>query len=208
MRSLGAPSRKDSLRTAFIQMRRALSSEERARIDAAITRRVFELPEFQSARVIATYLSFGAEVETRGIIERAWQEGKTVALPRCVPSSRRMRWYTVDSFSALEWHRFGMQEPAEDPAREVDLAAQKPALAIVPALAIDEQGFRLGYGGGYYDVFLAEFLGVSVGLCREAQVVENLAARGARERYDIPVDVVISETRCLRAHRSNEPLTA
>ena len=79
---------------------------------------------------------------------------------------------------------------------------------IVPALAIDMQGFRLGYGGGYYDAFLADFPGVSIGLCREAQVVESLAALGARERYDIPVDLVITETRLLRARRGDEPFTA
>ena len=207
MRSLGALARKDSLRAAFKQKRLALSPEERASIDAVIAERVCELPEFENAELIACYLSFGAEVETRGIIERAWQEGKTVALPRCVPVSRRMRWYTIDSLDGLERHAFGMQEPAEDPAREVGLAAHKGALAIVPALAVDMQGYRLGYGGGYYDAFLAEFPGVAVGLCREAQVVENLAALGARERYDIPVDLVITETRFLRAHRGDEPRT-
>lgn len=208
MRSPDVPSRKDALRTSFKRLRTALSSEERARIDAAIAQRVCNAPEFQNAQVIASYLSFGAEVETRGIIERAWREGKTVALPRCVPASRCMRWYLVDSFEGLERRAFGMQEPAEDPAREIDPAAKKGVLAIVPALAIDEQGFRLGYGGGYYDAFLAGFSGVSVCLCREAQVVENLAALGARERYDIPVDAVVTETRCLRAHRGAEPSTA
>lgn len=207
MRLLGALPQKDSLRVAFKQKRLALSSEERASIDAAIAQRVFELSEFRDAQLVATYLSFGAEVETRGIIERAWQEGKTVALPRCVPASRSMRWYTIDSLDGLERHAFGMQEPAEDPAREVDLAVYKGALAIVPALAVDIQGYRLGYGGGYYDAFLAEFSGVSVGLCREVQVVEDLAALGARERYDIPVDLVITETRFLRAHRGDEPRT-
>ena len=202
------PSRKDALRTSFKRLRAALASEERARIDTAITQRVCNAPEFQNAQVIATYLSFGAEVETRGIIERAWREGKTVALPRCVPASRCMRWYLIDSFEGLERHALGMLEPAEDPAREIDPAAKKGVLAIVPALAIDEQGFRLGYGGGYYDAFLAGFSGVSVCLCREAQVVENLAALGARERYDIPVDAVVTETRCLRALRGAEPSTA
>ena len=207
MRSFGALARKDSLRAAFKQKRLALSPEERASIDAVIAERVCELPEFENAQLIACYLSIGAEVETRGIIERAWQEGKTVALPRCVPASRRMRWYTIDSLDGLERHAFGMQEPADLPAREVDLAVHKGALAIVPALAVDMRGFRLGYGGGYYDVFLAELSGVSVGLCREVQVVDGLAALGARERYDIPVDLVITETRFLRAHRGDEPRT-
>lgn len=208
MRSFGALARKDSLRAAFKQKRLALSPEERASIDAVIAERVSELPEFENAQLIACYLSIGAEVETRGIIERAWQEGKTVALPRCLPASRRMRWYALDSFDELKRHAFGMLEPAENPAREVDLALRGSALAIVPALAIDMQGFRLGYGGGYYDAFLADFPGVSIGLCREAQVVENLAALGARERYDIPVDLVITETRLLRARRGDEPFTA
>lgn len=207
MRSFGALARKDSLRAAFKQKRLALSPEERASIDAVIAERVCELPEFENAQLIACYLSIGAEVETRGIIERAWQEGKTVALPRCVPASRRMRWYALDSFDELTRHAFGMLEPAENPAREVDLALQGSALAIVPALAIDMQGFRLGYGGGYYDAFLVDFPGVSIGLCREVQVVEDLAALGARERYDIPVDLVITETRFLRAHRGDEPRT-
>lgn len=108
-----------------------------------------------------------------------------------------MRWYPVTSLTGLARGPFGVLEPAEDPARELDLSGRADALAVVPGLAFDARGFRLGYGGGYYDAFLASFRGTSVGLCREAQLVESLRALGAVDAHDVPVGLVVTEARVL-----------
>ncbi len=194
---MGVPEDKDELRARFKALRAGQTAGERAAVDSAITTRFAELPAYRAARIIAPYLSFGAEVETRGIIERAWAAGKRVALPRCVSGARAMRWYAVTSLEGLVRGPFGVLEPAEDPARELDLSGRADALAVVPGLAFDAQGFRLGYGGGYYDAFLSAFPGVSVGLCREAQLVESLRALGGIDAHDVPVDFVVTEARVL-----------
>lgn len=191
---------KQELREQFKQLRSGIPAEERARMDAGIEQQVLGLPEFAAADALLAYLSFGAEVETRGIIEAAWAAGKTVALPRCVPGTRTMVWYLVDSFDGLVRSPIGVEEPAEDPTREVDPAGLGAALVLVPGLTFDAQGFRMGYGGGFYDVFLAGpgAHAVSVGLCREVQLSDRVQAL---DQHDLPVRIVATEKRVLRPNR-------
>lgn len=115
---------------------------------------------------------------------------KVVALPRVVPGTRAMRWFSVDSLEGLERSPFGVEEPPADAAREVFPAVLPLALALVPGLAFDAAGFRLGYGGGFYDTFLADFPGTTVGLCRTCQLSAVPLPRGP---YDLPVGLVVTE---------------
>lgn len=183
------PSDKNQLRRRFRALRAGLPEGERRAIDAAIAGNVAGLPAFAGADGVFTYLSFGAEVDTRALIERAWGLGKTVALPRVVPGTRQMRWYAVDSLAGLEHSSFGVEEPAADPAREVAPADFRAPVALVPGLAFDREGYRLGYGGGFYDTFLPAFPGISMGLCRTAQLAERLP----HDTHDVPVDLVVTE---------------
>lgn len=183
------PSDKNQLRRHFKAVRAGLLEGERRAIDAAISGNVAGLPAFAEADAVFTYLSFGTEVDTRGLIERAWGLGKTVALPRVVPGTRQMRWYTVDSLDGLERSSFGVEEPAADPTREVTPRDFRTPIALVPGLAFDRAGYRLGYGGGFYDTFLPVFPGTSIGLCRAAQLVDHLP----HDPRDMPVDLVVAE---------------
>ena len=138
------------------------------------------------------YLSMGAEIDTRGIIERAWQAGKTVALPRCT-GPRQMRWFRVESLDNLQKSAFGVEEPPIDDATEQLLTTGERMVAIVPGFTFDDAGYRLGYGGGFYDTFLADFDGPSIGLCRSAMRADDLSALGVIGEYDLPVTKVVSE---------------
>ena len=184
---------KTGLRRRFRLERSAIPAAERVRVDAAIARHLVDLPAYCEADLILAYLSFAAEVETRGIIRRAWDDGKVVAIPRCAAGTRLMGWHRIDTFGGLVRSPLGVDEPADDPSTLVDPASASSVLALVPGLAFDARGYRLGYGGGFYDVFLAGFAGTSVGLCREAQRVDDLRALGAVNAYDEPVDVVMDE---------------
>lgn len=190
--------RKRELRHHFIDVRRELGAEARAAADAAIASRVTSLAEYADASAVLTYLSIWDEVETRGIIRDAWSRGKVVALPRCVPHTRLMRWYRVESLDGLERSKFGVLEPMADPAAELDPNAASRALAIVPGLTFDARGYRLGYGGGFYDTFLAGFGGASVGICREAQL--SAAGELALDAHDLPVQVVVTEAQVIRVN--------
>lgn len=114
-----------------------------------------------------------------------------MALPRCT-GPRVLRWYRVTSFEGLEKSRYGIWEPPEDPVSEVAPNGSAPSLAIVPGLSFDACGMRLGYGGGYYDAFLASFPGVAIGICFSCQLLPSLSACGLAEPHDRPVLQVIS----------------
>lgn len=190
--------RKKGLRKKFRAIRKELGEERRAALDARIEANLVALSEFEQADVLLPYLDFGPEVRTRGIIQAAWDAGKTVALPWCVPGTHEMRWYKVTSFDALVRSKLGVEEPVPDEATEQQLGTGERMLALVPGLTFDPAGYRLGYGGGFYDTFLAGFDGVSVGLCREVQLSDDLVAEGIIDTHDLPAQLVVSEERVLR----------
>ena len=187
----GTRERKRELRRRYKEVRATLGKDGRASRDAAIADGVTRLPEYLAADTVLTYLSVGDEVDTRALVRDTWVRGKSVALPWCVPGTRRMRWFYVSSLDGLVRSPFGVEEPVPDAAREVDPKAGPGALAVVPGLSFDERGYRMGYGGGFYDVFLAEFAGASIGLCREPQMSPVGAL--ALDEHDVPVDVVVTE---------------
>lgn len=186
---------KVQMRAYFKAVREGLSAGERCALDEAIARNVAALPEFAAADAVFTYLSFGAEVDTRRLIQHAWKAGKAVCLPRVVPGTREMRWHAVESLDGLVRSSFGVEEPPADPSSEVRSADFARPVALVPGLAFDREGFRLGYGGGFYDAFLPDFLGVSIGLIRTCQLVERLAVCDV---HDVPVGIVCVEGEVIR----------
>ena len=173
-------------------LRASLPDAGRAAADAAIARGVLGLSAYRAADVVLAYLSMRDEVETREIIRDAWMRKKMVALPYCEPRTRDLRWFRVERLDGLVRNRFGVEEP--DPVTSVELNWHQAAapVALVPALSIDDEGYRLGYGAGFYDRFLADFTGVSIGLCRAAQRVKSLCDLGAVGVFDRPVDIVVS----------------
>lgn len=150
-----------------------------------ICRLVQSLPAFRDAETVLCYLSAGSEVETRGILEACFRAGKRVALPRCYEDSR-MEFLPVTAVSqASELSRFGIAEPPHgEPLDPADAG-----LCLVPALAFDKNGFRLGYGMGYYDRYLKRFSGTAVGLCYEDCLREALPVN----QNDRPVHLIVTE---------------
>ncbi len=192
-----SPSPKDLRRRELKTARAALPAEERQSADRGIAAQVAVLPAYGETDLLLPYLSFGTEVDTRQIIEQAWSDGKRVALPRCVPGTRQMTWHLVTSFDGLEKSPIGVEEPADDPATQVDPASASAGLVLVPGLEFDELGYRLGYGGGFYDVFLSTFEGTAAGLCRD-QFLQTTPI--AHDAHDLPVDFVITQSRVIATH--------
>lgn len=184
---------KEALRSTFRVRRSALSKEERARADLRIASRLLELSEVVRADCVFTYLSFGSEVDTRFVITRCWEMGKRVCLPRCA-AGFTLTWHAVEDLDHLVRSRFGMEEPAAG-APQAQPAGSVYSVALVPGLAFDRRGFRLGYGGGYYDRFLPAFSGVSIGLCRSDLLSDELPSLS---EYDYPVDLVVTDDEAIR----------
>lgn len=178
---------KTELRQKYRSLRQSMPPEIKAERDAAIAAQVRRLWQYQSNRVLLVYVSTSIEVDTIQIINQALADGKKVAVPRCVPDTRNMEFYYIDSVDELSPGMFGVLEPAVSPEKlykECD-----GGLCLVPAFSYDWQGYRLGYGKGYYDRFLSRFEGNIVGICYSDCVQRSLP----HGRYDRPVELLVTE---------------
>lgn len=197
MRLMGTEEKKQ-LRAEARALREGLGAAYRAQADEAIAARVTASEAFSEAPLVLAYCSVGSEVDTRALIREALRRGKVVALPRVVPGTRTMTWHAIDSLADAVSGFAGIPEPPDDAATLIDAATvDEHALALVPGLTFDMRGFRLGYGGGFYDAFLSTFPGRSLGLIREQQFIGDLEKRGAREPFDQPVNLIATEGKLL-----------
>lgn len=176
---------KAALRRELLAQRDAVPQrEEKSR---AVGDGVLALPAYQKARQVLLYLSKGSEVDTWEVFARAVAEGKEVYAPRCLDGEGTMGFFQVTSPQELLQGRFGLWEP--DPRHCAPWRRREGALCLVPGIAFDRQGYRLGYGKGYYDRFLAGFSGTAAGLCFRELALERLP-RGPQDRR---VDVLVTE---------------
>lgn len=173
---------KKELRTYIRNLKRQMSAEEIERASAVLAERFFATEFYRRARTIYGYLPYNQEVRTVPILEQALRDGKRVAVPKVIGDT--MRFIYLEDLGRVDKGYAGIPEPVEDGP-----VAQDPtALVLMPGLAFDAQGNRMGYGGGFYDRFLAqEPEHPTVALCFEFQMVEQLPA----EEFDVPVDLVI-----------------
>ena len=185
MRSTTTAERKAALRRQIRAYLRELSPGERAESDAALFARLLALPQLVRSETVLIYLGMGAEPDTARLLPPLLAMGKRVALPRCLPGNQ-MEARAVQTDSALVRHPYGMLEPGEDcPA----VPREEIGLILVPGLAFDRSGGRLGQGGGFYDRYLAGCGGFTAALCRRALLYDALP----REEHDLGVDLVITE---------------
>ena len=148
---------KKTLRKETIAAMKGLPESVKAEADSQLTQRFIQLPAFQEAKTLATYLSMGHEFSTASLIQAALQLGKRVCVPRTYPQGR-MEFVEYDP-DILEKTRFGLLEPNEK-GKLVDQS--EIDLIHVPGVVFQSKGYRIGYGGGYYDRYLEDFTGKTV----------------------------------------------
>lgn len=143
--------------------------------------------DWKQADTIAITISRGTEVDTKAIIEKGWEEGKVIVVPKCEPKLKDMTFRVLESFDQLEVVYYGLLEPKENETKAV--SSSEINLILVPGLAYNQKGYRIGFGGGYYDRFLSKYDGRTAALAfQEVQLVEELPI----EEYDIPVNMIIT----------------
>lgn len=191
------PQEKSLLRRTFLARRDGL--EDRDAKDRAICRTLCKLPRFQQANQVLLYLSKGSEPDTWEILEQALRQGKQVCAPRCLDSQGNMAFYRITSREDLAPGRFGLLEP--DPAKCPEAECGEESLCLVPGLAFDREGYRLGYGKGYYDRFLAKHRVEAIGLCYGALLQPRLP----RGPYDRQVDWLVTEAGVLNPREGRSP---
>jgi 5-formyltetrahydrofolate cyclo-ligase len=151
-----------------------------------IAAKLYETSWWKDAAVIALTISRDREVSTMPLIERAWAAGKTVVVPKCNPTDHTMKFFRITSFSQLETVYFGLQEPIIN--ETVYCSAEEIDLMVVPGIVFSKKGYRIGYGGGYYDRYLASFGGTAISLAFAFQLRKEVPA----DDHDIPVQAIIT----------------
>ena len=178
---------KSELRKQVLQEMKALPREQKQFIDQALTERLLQHPFYQEAKTIATYLSFPHEFQTQELIEQALKDGKKVLIPKTYPKGR-MDFVVYDPHQLVKTS-FGLLEPQGD-LEVVD--ASQIDLIHVPGLVFTTEGYRIGYGGGYYDRYLKHFPGHTLSTIYPCQIQDF-----SPENHDIPVQEVLIDERNL-----------
>ena len=173
---------KKELRRAIREKKRAMTPQEIEAKSARLCELFAASEAYQQAKTIYGYLPYNQEVRTVAMLEQALREGKRVAVPKCYGDE--MKFIYMTDLSQVEKGYAGIPEPIADGPEGDD----KTALVLMPGMAFDPQGHRIGYGGGFYDKFLAkEPDHPTLALCYDFQMLPYLET----EEYDIPVDTVI-----------------
>ena len=173
---------KQTLRRQIREQKRAMTEEQIVSASMALGEKFAASELYRQAKTIYGYLPYNQEVRTVPMLQRALADGKRVAVPKCYGDE--MRFIYLDDLSQVEKGYCGIPEPIADEP----IADDSTALVLMPGLAFTERGDRMGYGGGFYDKFLAaEPNHPTLALCYAFQMVDAIPT----EDYDIPVDCVL-----------------
>ena len=179
--------RKHELRARFKRFRAECPPELKKSLDKRLFERFASLEEYRAADVLFAYISQPIECDTSAIIADALEKGKRVAVPKCHKTSNEMDFYFIKSYDDLSPGKYGLLEPVPERCEKaVDFSC---GLCLVPGLSFDLQGYRLGFGKGYYDRFLSDFGGTTVGICYSKCTMGELP----RGTFDRAVDIVLTE---------------
>lgn len=180
---------KKAFRKQMLDRMKELSKPEYEQLSYEIARSLYSSPLWLQAKTIGITVSKPPEADTWQIIRKAWEDGKRVAVPKCIPQAKQMVFRELKSFMELESVYYGLWEPSPEKTEEV--LSEEIETLIVPGLAYMKNGFRLGFGGGYYDRFLEQYKGRTVSLAFELQVINGFPV----ENHDKPVEMIITDQR-------------
>ena len=191
---------KRALRHATRNKRDAVCTDERRQMSQSIQDKLFEQDEYKNSQAILFYAAFGSEVPTLMMMESSLCKGKTIILPITEMQSNSLVLRKINDLSCLEPNKFGIPEPVIASTAEFNI--HDIDLVVVPGIVFDEQGWRIGYGGGYYDRFLKNLDSTVpwISVAFELQVVPKIPS----ESHDLPVDKIITEKRVIDARGSRE----
>jgi len=186
---------RNTLRQSLRQQRRALSAAQQHRLSNRIANHISHSHLFRPAQHIACYLPNDSEVDLSPVIQRAWRMGKTCYLPVLSEGKEKRMWFApYTANTRLKTNRYNIPEPDCHPSQW--LAPQQLDLVLMPLVGFDQQGNRLGMGGGYYDrsfAFLNRDFGIKkprlVGVAYQLQCCESLPF----EAWDVPLNAVVTE---------------
>ena len=173
---------KKQLRLMIRDKKRSMTQQQIEVASQKLLKQFLATEQYAAAKTVYGYLSYNQEVRTEPILLRALADGKRVAVPKVYGDE--MRFIYIKDLSSLEKSDMGIPEPIADGP----VANDPDALVLMPGIAFDKFGHRIGYGGGYYDKYLSKEPGhPTVALCYDFQMLPHLET----EEFDIPVDCVL-----------------
>jgi len=174
---------KEDLRKKYKKLRTELNNKSIK--DKSICKNFLNSNLYKKSTTILCYYSTKEEIDTKKIIKKALSDNKKVALPKCLDKNGHMKFYYIKSINEVEKGLFNIMEPKTN----AEVTNFTNAIILVPGFTFDKNGYRLGYGKGYYDRFLAQNNLISIGLCYEEFINEELSI----SLYDQKIDFLISE---------------
>lgn len=186
---------KDEMRRNILNQRKEIPKEQVEQNSEAVFKNLSDLKEYNDAQNVMLYLAFRNEIITQEIIEDSLNKGKRVFIPVAVPETKELIVSELKSLEDdLEAGNYSILEPKPEALRPTP--PQEIDLVLVPGVAFDKRGYRIGYGGGYYDRFLPKLKkGAStIALAHELQIVDKVE----EDEFDYPVQYVITENRVIR----------
>ncbi len=180
---------KNLMRKDILALRRQLDTQSKAEMDERIFELFKSLVSYRYSDTVLAYYSKPTEVSTQKIIADALSKGKRVALPICFEQNSKMEYRYIESLHDLEEGLYGIPAPKADCELFEKQSQSRSVVAVVPALAFDEKGYRLGYGKGYYDRYMCTLDCCKVGLAYSTFVKDSLPVG----KFDMRVDLLVSE---------------
>lgn len=185
---------KYEIRRQILELRRALTPEYIQERSHMIEEKIIQHSRYQQAQVLLCYISTQGEVCMKELIQHAWKSGKIVAVPRV--SGRDMEFYEISSLDELENGTYGIMEPIRTCSRAE--YNEKDSVMVIPGIAFDYEGNRIGYGGGYYDRYLSSRRGIyKFAPAFSMQIVPRIW----NESHDMRVDCLVSEEKVMECVR-------
>lgn len=181
-------SEKSNLRKKYKALRREIHCKD---YDNAVCKNLLTSELYKNAEKVLLYAGLDDEICIDSVIIDALKKGKKTALPVCSDDKGNMDFYYINSLNDLKLGFFSVREP--DKAKCEKCSDFSHALCIVPGISFDKKGYRLGYGKGYYDRFLKKFTLISVGLCYNELICDNLPT----DRFDVPVNFILTQDKAI-----------
>lgn len=189
---------KQTLRNKIRNELASLPSEFYQVASLTIKNKLLQESSILKGNTIGITISRKREVDTKSIIQSLWDLGKNVAVPKCNPIDRSMDFYLITSFAQLETVYLDLQEPIIEKTTYIDKTDID--VIIVPGVVFDYNGYRIGYGGGYYDRYLTGYNGTLISLAFHMQLVNQLP----KEIHDIPVHLILTEQERIDCNKSRK----
>lgn len=184
----GEDASKSALQSAYEAAEVQLAPAHAQRVDREIHTHFSSMPAYRDADLILAYVTYRNEMDTVPLIRQAWADGKRVAVPVCDRGT--LVFYEIDSLEGMRAGSRGVLEPDPQRCTRVEEADFEGSVCLVPGLVFDAEGYRVGYGAGYYDNFLADYPGLKVGLVRSMRISSNPLPH---DDHDVAMDVLVSD---------------